>query len=280
MSSERPIPVVKELDEFVEWLLQSSKSPERVYRGQANTDWNLQASWDRKVPKHSHDQGSIDKEAEYIDLYSKQAFRFLGRLEQEYMKNPNDKVLRMTVMQHFGAPTRLLDWTQSPAVAAYFACIDESPPDGAIWWINEKAVENYCAQNWEIWKFEHHPELDGQVDLNDGIFNVDVAEFITMCYLRIPFSRAQAQRGLFTIGSRLGIDHDAVLKKQLSEGAYGRVTIRANLKGPEGPVIDYLGQMGIDAVSLQHTGADRVGLKMAWAWDKERLGISAMGQTT
>jgi hypothetical protein len=46
------------------------------------------------------------------------------------------------LMQHFGAPTRLLDWTEVPLVALYFAIRDlavkdnEEPKDAVVWALN------------------------------------------------------------------------------------------------------------------------------------------------
>lgn len=36
-------------------------------------------------------------------------------------------------MQHYGVPTRLLDWTDSALVAMYFCCSSHVECDGAIW---------------------------------------------------------------------------------------------------------------------------------------------------
>ncbi len=50
----------------------------------------------------------------------------------------------LTVGQHHGLPTRLLDWTWSPMVAAHFATEDlrEFDKDGAIWMVNVVAVRD------------------------------------------------------------------------------------------------------------------------------------------
>jgi hypothetical protein len=71
---------------------------------------------------------------------------------------------------------------------------------------------------------------------------------------------------MFTLGSRLGVDHDSVLAKKLSEGQYGRIRIRADVKKY---ALQYLKQMNIDAISLQYPGADKVGLTMALQYERK-----------
>ena len=88
-----------------------------------------------------------------------------------------------------------------------------------------------------------------------------VPPFVSMTLLRGPFDRVQAQRGFFTFGSQPGLAHDVQLEEQLQVGSYGRVVIPAKLKTE---IIQELKRLKIDAKRLQHAGADRVGLRMAW----------------
>ena len=57
-------------------------------------------------------------------------------LEAHHM--PRDTVEWMALMQHHGAPTRLLDWSTSPYVAAFFALEEAVDPTAtcAIWAID------------------------------------------------------------------------------------------------------------------------------------------------
>ncbi|MDD5216238.1 MAG: FRG domain-containing protein, partial [Methylococcales bacterium] len=50
----------------------------------------------------------------------------------EHSNNHRDIFEWLTLMQHYGLPTRLLDWTTNLLVALFFCCNDEKDKDGAI----------------------------------------------------------------------------------------------------------------------------------------------------
>ena len=43
----------------------------------------------------------------------------------------------LEIAQHFGVPTRLLDFTENPLVALYFSCIGSPREDATVWILNE-----------------------------------------------------------------------------------------------------------------------------------------------
>jgi hypothetical protein len=55
---------------------------------------------------------------------------------------PDQIVDWLALMQHYGAPTRLLDWTRSPYVAFYFALQGDSESEAALWAIDLEWFEH------------------------------------------------------------------------------------------------------------------------------------------
>ena len=49
------------------------------------------------------------------------------------------------IMQHFRAPTRLLDWTASHLIAAYFAVAGVLENDGAVWWFHRRSLYGHWS---------------------------------------------------------------------------------------------------------------------------------------
>lgn len=95
------------------------------YRGQANATWPLQSSLERVV-------GSkwSAEEAEKFEGFSISQFRPKFHLYDRENIKPESKLAWLSLMQHYGVPTRLLDFTESPYIALYFALETYSPQTG------------------------------------------------------------------------------------------------------------------------------------------------------
>lgn len=93
----------------------------RVYRGASDREWGLRTSLSRYC---GHD---LTLEAHVIRSFRKYAYADLTGYDSIWQILP--------LAQHHGLPTRLLDWTYSPLVAAHFATedIELYDRDGVIW---------------------------------------------------------------------------------------------------------------------------------------------------
>lgn len=102
-----------------------------LFRGQGDAAWVLMPSLYRIEHPNVHagtQERSYDHyEAALIDLFFREGHPYLPAIQRGYS---NDRILA----QHFGVPTRLLDWSRDPLVALYFALEDWSQQtDAAIY---------------------------------------------------------------------------------------------------------------------------------------------------
>lgn len=105
-----------------------------LYRGCANVNWGLETSLIRL-------SGDTEANEERI-LADFKTYAADGLAGLSIDLSSDLQVL--TVAQHFGAPTRLLDWSKDPEVALHFATseVGHYDVDGAIWIANLYALHS------------------------------------------------------------------------------------------------------------------------------------------
>jgi len=123
------IKVVRSWDEFVGIV--SFHEGRWVYRGQQK-DWPLQSSLERYIR-------AWDSDIALSPTIERQMIRDFRRRYPDHADAAihEDTLYCLAMMQHHGAPTRLMDWTYSPFVAAKFAA-EEGTKDAVIWCVNTK----------------------------------------------------------------------------------------------------------------------------------------------
>lgn len=105
---------------------------EWIFRGQKLDDGyktrGLKTSLERYLGRDLVSK-TRDIEAFILREFQRRAGQYLSSLPL-----PDDTLEWLSIMRHYGAPTRLLDWTYSPYVAAFNA-IEEGKP-GEVWALN------------------------------------------------------------------------------------------------------------------------------------------------
>jgi hypothetical protein len=119
--------------------LSANFAQQRWYRGCGKQSHRLKPTLYRHPTINDADQ-LIRKEREMLSQFRQRSIPFRDvRVETEFET--------LFVMQHYGVPTRLLDWTQSPYVALFFALADAHrdqiagthPEDAAVWVLDPQA---------------------------------------------------------------------------------------------------------------------------------------------
>lgn len=95
------------------------------YRGQASTEFKLIPSIGRLV-KEGQEQVLLQYEKAIFDDFKRKYSMYTD-------VRPKNDMEFLFLAQHYGLPTRLLDWTYNPLIALYFACCSDMDKDGVVY---------------------------------------------------------------------------------------------------------------------------------------------------
>ena len=134
-----------------------SLSNEIWFRGQSKYCYDLTPKVFRQGGKYEGD--ILDETGMYHE------FQRLYPAKREENKSVTEW---LTLMQHYGVPTRLLDWSQSLLVALYFAVTEHQESDGALYALDPeilspKMTDNYYSQRVIIEKLVESWSISGFV---------------------------------------------------------------------------------------------------------------------
>jgi len=161
------------------------------YRGQSNISWSL-------LPTLIREPNGLNAEMTLIKRFKQNAVHIASYADYTEWD-------WLFLMQHHGLPTRLLDWTESPLVALYFAVSFCPDSDGALYCLNPMSLNKESGIDFKF--DEELPCFDVDEDL-DGYLPSSVAREKTsrsrpvaaLALRRAP--RHYAQMGVFTVFHR------------------------------------------------------------------------------
>lgn len=207
----------RSLDDLHRVLNRISDARDYVFRGQASAAWkNLKPSLHRVLGDDKSTGEQIGLETAAIREFRRHGRSLLQVSELDYFKLILGSV---TLMQHYGAPTRLLDWTLSPWVACYFAVREDHDDDAAIWAFNRSELDraNHARGLARLRDFISFRELLSAATVDDWAWYAESSgPYIDM--FRYEYANAQmgAQQSLFTVCGKL-LHHEEALKRSLPE---------------------------------------------------------------
>jgi len=127
--------VLDRWEEFQE-LIHTHRFRSWAFRGHREADWRLISSLSRYFLDHEiHPRVWPQQEARILRIFLRKAHLLLDKIPEE-----NNSFEWLALMQHHGAPTRILDFTWSPYVAAFFA-LEQAMGDSAVWALNPAKLD-------------------------------------------------------------------------------------------------------------------------------------------
>lgn len=200
LREERP----KTLAGFLELIEKYQRSAKHTlwFRGAGNRGYKLSPSLYRHPGKTS--------QGDFQELERQLMARFRQRSIPYHSRNLSDDWEALFFMQHYGVPTRLLDWTENPLIALHFAMMSaraNPTKNGKITYKNPAAVWILNPVAWNKAALKHVSFQGGALTPGDEALNgyspsanaTAMNAHPVALYGAHNSARIVAQQGVFTI---------------------------------------------------------------------------------
>ncbi len=205
-------PRVVESIELLEAEVASMRKDGWLFRGQSRVRGRLVPSIDRPPREHLGRAVKLGLEKQAIDEFRKSVTAPVNQSEMLAMTDPH---IALMVLRHYDVPTRILDWSASPYVAAFFASETNHASDGELWAFDRRLYEVEGAKQWDV-----GPPVtqDGEFQPQYTMFMPELGDidwFICAFYFPDTFPRQDAQEGAFSLTANFEVDHAGYIARLL-----------------------------------------------------------------
>jgi hypothetical protein len=196
---------------WAEFLDQVSRLDQWAFRGQPRADLPLLSSLSRRLMRFSGNQ-------QLWPLLERRTLRIFRRKAHVHVTDPNllqNDLRCLAMMQHHGGATRLLDFTKSPFVAAFFA-LESAYNDSVVYALNTPALWH------RVPRFDTaltRQTIDPRVPHNFDKYFFD--NHLPLIWFGEPSEMDQrliAQSGLFVVPGQLDKTLDELLASYSAQG--------------------------------------------------------------
>src|SRR5438132_6676565 len=176
-----------------------------AFRGEGDERWPLYSSLSRYLQNFGvAPKAWPEQERRILRIFKRKAHQFLERPPEW-----DDDFHWLALMQHHGAPTRLIDFTWSPYVAAFFS-LERAVGDGVVWALNPARVDSTRSSG----KGRTDPRKQGNFE---RLYLKGDQHFIWMGEPRIMNRRLIAQSGTFAVPGVLDVPVEEILSDRDQE---------------------------------------------------------------
>ena len=189
--------------------LQKLKPREWLFRGHADSSWEMRTSLDRlfddaaKIIRAAKRKDRRFAKREHEGLLIK-TFQKSANLFLKFLPDQSKPLEWLSIMQHFGTPTRLLDVTLSPYIATFFA-LNDGVKDGCVFAFNHAEIKKI---NETILQKQTYKEVQ------EIVFN-GTQRFVTVFNPEYGNERLVPQKGLFLVPSQINEKFEDLLADYL-----------------------------------------------------------------
>lgn len=257
-------------------------TPRFIFRGHSSLEYKLLPSIFREETTNFSGRTTKYSQLEFNILsdFISEANRFAKGIQSD------NYIAWLEIAQHFGVPTRLLDFTENPLVALYFACENISSNDAAVCVLNVPSYNKkfYSDNSYFVLSNLSKQKVKYIVDSEIVYQDFQTQHYNNPSYLQFPWiykpcyieERMTLQSSIFMLWAAQKSDLEYFMEEKnfllfdenvnnKEDGILGKIIIPHNIKKH---IIEQLNLLGVNEKSI-YPGLDGIGkyIKTKYSFD-------------